>query len=242
MRLLFAGGRAHRLVAGVRRPDTKAAGVVFAQPGEEEILVTRVIGRGVSFGRAAVAEHVGLVHELGRIDRHAVIPAQREDLFGLARVPGLLHAVQARAVCNRDHELRADRLAEVQHADPLLFGQTVEIAFGGDAGAVEIIVGFAGPGAGYPHPDRAKIPGKLAQLFIIEVDRRVHLHRAVRIDRKFGDGGNFLGAGNLGGGVGLPEGAAGDFGHLDVVGHQPIIDGAQGLQLCGGEFDDLGHG
>ena len=42
----------------------------------------------------------------------------------------------------------------------------------------------------------------------------------------------------LAGGVGLPEGAAGDFRELHVVAHQQGIDLPQGLQLAGVQFDN----
>ena len=47
---------------------------------------------------------------------------------------------------------------------------------------------------------------------------------------------------DLSGGVGLPEGAAGDFGHLDVVGDQPLVANVQLAQGAGVQVHELCHG
>ena len=120
--LLLAAGAHRVVVAGVAGADQDGLGVVLAHPGKEQVLVAGVIGRGVALRRAGQHQHVGLVHELGRVDGHAVLLAQRKDLFGLARVPRLVHTVQAGAVRDRDDELCIDGFDKVQHADPLFFG------------------------------------------------------------------------------------------------------------------------
>ncbi len=50
-------------------------------PGEEGVLVPGKLLDGVAVRPAGGAQHVGFVHELGRVDGHAVVPAQRKDLF-----------------------------------------------------------------------------------------------------------------------------------------------------------------
>ena len=230
---------AHAGVAGVAGAHTEAAGVILAHPCEECVLVTRILLRGVAVRPARRAEHVRLVHELGRVNRHAVFFAQAENLFGFARVPGLFGLVQAVAVGNRDQQLGADRFAEIQHTDPLLPGQAVLVAFGGDAGAVKIVVGFGRPGAGNPHPGRPERTGQGAQLDVVQVNRRKHLHEFGHIPHQVFDRRERLGAGNLARGILFPEGAAGDFGHFHVVGHQPFVHLAQHRQGTEGEFDSL---
>ena len=54
-------------------------------------------------------------------------------------------------------------------------------------------------------------------------------------------GGNGFGAVDLGIGVGLPEGAAGDFGHLNIVADEAGVDGAEHLGVFRMKRDELCH-
>ena len=228
--------------AGVAGPHQQALGVIGPHPGEEQILIPGVVGRGVALGAAAVLHHVGLVHELGRVDGHAILFAEGENLLGLRGVPGFIRSVDAGTVGHRDQQFASHRLDEIQQAQPLGFGQHVLEALGSFAlhGAVEVVVGLAGPCAGDSDPHRAECPRQAADLLPREVNGGIDLHQPGHLPQVL-DGRELLGARNLGGGVLLPEGAAGDLGHLDVVGHETGVHLPQLLQGGRIQLDSCCH-
>ena len=110
--------------------------------------------------------------------------------------------------------------------------------------AVKVVIGFGGPCAGNAHPRRADLLGQFTQFFIAQVDGIIVLHQGVFVQHKTGSAlfqHKLLLTGNLGGGVGFPEGAAGDLGHLNIVRDQSCIDLAQWLQGFGVQFYKLCH-
>ena len=201
---------------------------------------------GVALGAAGNLQHVRLVDELGGIDGLAVFLTQGKNLLGLTGIPRLIGMMQAVTVSHADQQLGADLLAEVQHTQPLLTGQDGVVAIRGlTAGvAVKVVISFGGPCAGNAHPCGANLLGQLAQLFIAQVDGIIVLHQGVFVQHQTGSAlfqHKFLLTGNLGGGVGFPEGAAGDLGHLNIVRDQACIDLAQRLQGFGVQFYKLCH-
>ena len=236
---------AHRAVAQRTRPYAQAIRVVLLHPAKENILVAGIIGCGIARRCAGHGQHVGFVHELRRVDLHAVLMAESEDLAGLGQVEGAAVEVIARAVADGDQQLAAHRPDKVQHTDPLRPGQHAGITRRGLAagGVVKVIIGLRRPGAGHADPRRAELPRQLPQLFVVEVDRRVILHQVghggeVRQRAGYGE---FLRPGDLPGGVGLPEGAAGHLGHFNVIGNQPLVHLAEGLQIDGVQLNRLCH-
>ena len=153
--------------------------------------------------------------------------------------------MQAGAVRHADEQLGTHRLHKVQHAQPLLLGQHVQVALRGLAagGAVKVVVGLGGPGAGHPHPRRAEFLRQLADALIVQVDGRVHLHQIAHHGLIGGRGFQHerLGARYLTGGVRLPEGAAGDLGKFHVVGHHHGIDLTQLFQAGEVQFHKFCH-
>ena len=227
--------------------DKGAVGVVLMQPADKNVLIADILLGGVALGAAGHGQQVGLVDELSRVDGLAVLLAQGKDLLCLAGVPGLVGMVQTLTVRHRDQELCADVLAEIQHTEPLLAGQDGVVALRDDAVrvAVEVVIGLGGPGAGHAHPGRADLFGQLAQLLVGEVDGIIILHQVGACGRVAEEAAledERLCARDLSGGVSLPEGAAGDFGHLDVVGDQPLVANVQLAQGAGVQVHELCHG
>ena len=128
---------------------------------------------------------------------------------------------------------------KVAKVDPLLLTQVVVVACG-HTGAVEIIIGAGGPGAGNADPAAAQSLGKLDEPGVGGVDGIVPLVHGAHALGKIRDGDGF-GAVDLGIGVGLPEGAAGNLGHFHIVRDQPGIDAAQDLKALGRQGYMLSH-
>ena len=243
-----------RLVSGVavggalRSAGTheKAVGVIFPQPAGKDILIFGIQLRGVALGAAGHFQQVGLVDELHRVNGLAVCLAEGEDLLGLTGVPRLVRMVQTLTVGHADQELGSHSLTEIQHSHPLLAVQDSAVALRHLAAgmAVEIVVGLGGPAAGDPDPRGADLFGQRPQLLIVEVDGVIILHQpALGEDIGVEAALHFKGlrACDLAGGVGFPEGAAGDFRHLDVVRYQPLIANVQLTQGFGVQLHELCH-
>ena len=226
--------------------DADTVRIIFAHPGKAEILIPAEVGGGIAGGKAGLLHHIGLVGKFHGGDGHPVFLAQAKNLFRLGGGPGGVGAVQTRAVGQRDQQFGAHSLHKVQHADPLLFGQHIQIPVRHFAvgGAVKVIVGFGGPGARDAYPGRAELPGQLADALVIEVDGGIDLHQVAHhgFQRTAAAHRKGLGSGHLAGGVGFPEGAARDLGKLDVVRHHHGIDFPQSLELGGAHFDEFCHG
>ena len=226
--------------------DQQTVGVVFAQPTGKNIMVLGEQLGGVALGAAGNFQHMRLVDELGGINGLAVLLAQGKNLLCLAGVPRLIGVVQTIAIRHTDQQLGTDFLAEIQHAQPLCAGQDGIVALGClTAGVtVKVVVGLGRPSAGNAHPSRTDLLGELAQLFVVQVDGVIILHQGVLVHHLTSRTlfqHKFLLTGNLGGGVGFPKGTAGDFRHLDVIGNQPRIHGAQRLQGFGVQLYKLCH-
>ena len=143
--------------------------------------------------------------------------------------------MDAGAVGKGDQQLAVHGFDKVQQAQPLILLQHILEALGNHTRLVltiKIIVGLVGPGAGNTDPDRTEGPGQVDQTLILGIDGGVpllELHHVCQVHQRR----NGLGAGDLAGGVGLPEGTAGDFRHFHIVGHETFIHNANCLDSAG---------
>ena len=125
---------------------------------------------------------------------------------------------------------------------PLLLRQHILEAFGNlsAALAVKVIVGLIGPSAGNTHPCAAQFLSQLNQPGIGGINGIVPLLKIAHVTPILNCR-EFLSAIHLCFRVSFPEGAAGYFGHLDVVGNQAFIDLAQSCQLTRVQVDNFFH-
>ena len=242
----FVGRVADRHTVRGAGADQQAIGMILTQPAGEYVVILGEQLGGVALGAAGKLQHVRLVDELCSINGLAVFLTQGKNLLGLTGIPRLIGVMQAVTVSHADQQLGTDLLAEVQHTQPLLTGQDGIVALGGlTAGvAVKVVIGLGGPSAGNAHPCGAYLLGQLAQLFIAQVNGIIVLHQGVFVQHKTGSTlfqHKLLLTGNLCGGVGFPEGSAGDLGHLNIVRDQACIDLAQRLQGFRVQFYKLCH-
>ena len=153
----------------------------------------------VVVGRHADRER-GLVEHLGGHDRDLVVDAELQQRSGLVGVPVPLGVAGSRAGRERRDDLCADGIGELADASPLICGEHgVEAGrrrTAGGPGSVE--VGGVRPRAAHPDVSGSEALGEVPQALGRHVERR---------------------PGDLAGScvVGLPELAAGDLDHLDVV-------------------------
>ena len=208
----------HFGVHGVDRAgsDDEGVGIVLTYPSVENVLIAAEMLGCVAVRESRHLHHVGLVCELDSVDGVTELGAESEYLFSLGRIPRLVRRMEPLAVCDRNEELCADSVDKIDDVDPLLTGHAVLIALGCDARALKIVIGLCRPRARNAHPYAAELRGKLSQTGICRFDRLVPLHQIAHIGGRC-DGREHLGSRDLFGCVSLPEGAARDLGHLDVV-------------------------
>ena len=222
--------------------DKQALGIVLLQPGTEEVMVTGMVCGGVALGKAGQSDQIGLVGELGSRDGHAVLLGGTEQQIGLLEGHGLIGSMNTGAVGNGDQQLAVHSLDEVQQAQPLILGQQVLEAFGNDAArmTVKIIVGLVCPGAGNTDPGGAQLSGQLDQTGILGVDGIVPLLEVTHIG-PVQNLGELLSAIDLGFGIGLPEGTAGDLGHLHIIRNKTGVHLPKGSQAGSLQRNKLSH-
>ena len=134
-------------VAQRTRADAEAVRIMLTHPSEEDILIASIVCGGVSLGCAGHFQHVGLVHEFGSVDVHAVGMAEIEDLLRLRQIKRAAVRMIARTIADGDQQLTAHRFHKIQHANPLLLRQHAGITFRRDAagGSFKVIVGLGRP-------------------------------------------------------------------------------------------------
>ena len=206
-------------------------------------MVTGVIGSGVALRQTGQSDQIGLVGELGGRDGHAVFLGGAEQQIRLLEGHGLVGRMDAGAVGNGNQQLSVHGLYEIQQVQPLLLGQHVLETLRHSAVSIlafKIVVGLVGPGAGNTNPGGAQLLGQLDEPGVGGVDGIVPLLQVTHVGPILDDR-ESLGAVHLGFAVSLPEGTSGDFGHFHIVGNQTLIDGAQGLQAAGYQFDKFRH-
>ena len=230
---------AHRILiillghTGVAGAYDKALGIVLAYPRVCYILIADVVGKIVANRRAGHLEHIRLVHKLECVDLSAELIGHGKELLDLSEIKRTAILVVARAVTCGNEELAIYRLNKVKDICPLLAGKNALVSLGSLAagGVVEIVVGLGCPSAGNTYPNGAEFLCKRDELLVCCIDRGIVLHKACHcgVVGEALELRELLSACDLSLGVCLPEGAAGNLGHLYVVGHKTGVDVAD---LC----------
>ncbi len=165
--------------AGSTRPYTDAIRIGSPQPFKKQILVTAVMCRRIAFRKSCFFHHIWFVGKFCGIYRHSVFFTVRKEFFRFSRMPWFFCAMQSRTVGHRYDQFCPDGFYKIQYAGPLFFCQYIQITFRNLAirRSVKIIIRLRCPGSGHTYPDWSQLFRQAAQLFIIQINWRIHLHQ-----------------------------------------------------------------